>query len=624
MLQRVSRLLKRGVSERGTERLFSRDTLHLAPIFLPVTLAGYTALGIAIWQLSLTTPSLGYFAGVTALLIAAVFAEAFPVPVDNLLAGGRVSLAATFILGTAMIYGWPSAIVVGLLTRATLEIAERRPPVRLLYNTALYALAGAAAGAATAQFSRHERVTLLLAEVAAGAAAFYLVNVPLIAAIMARSSRKPFLPLLRQCVAWTAASSAIMASVSLALKALWDQSPVLADALAGPLGAVALHQRSTHEALRAMRLALTDPLTGLGNHRHFQEQLQVYLEQAGEAGTSLSVCLFDLDNFKQINDRYGHPVGDKVLAQVAARLRTAGNAFRLGGDEFALVLPECGQDEALAQTERLVLALGADTNEHGGTVSFSGGVASFPQHGTERGELVRVADIALYWAKAEGKNRVRLYRADRPVAQHLEELATGPDRIARLHAASALAGAVDARDSYVGSHSERVGELAAACATQFGLPQEQVELVRLAGRLHDLGKVAIPEEILRKRGPLTAREREVLERHPQIGFGMLEPLGVEPVASWVLHHHERWDGHGYPANLSGEQIPFGARIVLVADAYDAMLSDRVYRPMMTREAAIQELTRCAGTQFDPAIVEAFLEGLAHEWGVPEPTALHAV
>jgi diguanylate cyclase (GGDEF)-like protein len=623
MRQRLSRQLRREAAEHSSERLFSRDTLHLAPIFIPVTVAGFTAVVLAIWKLTQTGVTLGYLAGVTVLLIAAIFAEAFPVPVDNL-PGGKVSLAATFILGAAMIYGWPAAVIVGLLTRGTLEIAERRPPVRLLYNSALYALSGFAAGLAVLPFSKHESVGMLLVEVVAGAAAFYFVNVPLIAAIMARSQRKPFGPILRQCIMWTATSSAIMASVSLALKALWDQSPVLAAALAGPLVAVALHQRSTHEALRAMRLAQTDPLTGLGNHRHFQEQLQVYLDEAAATATSLSLCLFDLDNFKQINDRYGHPAGDKVLEQVAARLRAAGNAFRLGGDEFALILPRTGEHAAVEAAERLVAALGADTNEHGGTVSFSGGVASYPQHGTERGELVRVADIALYWAKAEGKNRVRAYEADRPMARHLEELASGPDRIARLHAASALAGAVDARDSYVGSHSERVGELAAACATRFGMPQEQVELVRLAGRLHDLGKVAIPEEILRKRGPLTAREREVLERHPQIGFGMLEPLGVEPVASWVLHHHERWDGHGYPGNLSGEQIPLGARIVLVADAYDAMLSDRVYRPMMTQEAACQELTRCAGSQFDPAVVEAFLEGLAADWNVARPPALRAV
>src|SRR5579863_9684351 len=150
MWQRASRLLTRGTVEPSAERLFSRDTLHLAPIFLPVTLAGYSAVGYALWRLAHTSPSLGYVAGVFALLVAAIFAEAFPVPVDNLLSGGRVSLAATFILGAAMIYGWPAAVVVGLLTRASLEVAARRPPVRLLYNTALYALAGAAAGAATA------------------------------------------------------------------------------------------------------------------------------------------------------------------------------------------------------------------------------------------------------------------------------------------------------------------------------------------------------------------------------------------------------------------------------------------------------------------------------------------
>ncbi|MBV8081031.1 MAG: diguanylate cyclase [Actinobacteria bacterium] len=592
--------------------MLSRETLRLSPVLLPVTLAGFAAVGVAVWHLASHPPSWNWVAGVVALLAASIFAEAFPVPVENL-PGGRVSLAAIFILGTALIYGWAAAIVVGLVTRATLELAERRPPVRVLYNSALYALSAAAAGAATAPFSHHEHVALLIAETAAGAAAFYFVNVPLVAAIMARWSREPFVPLLRSTLTWTAGSSAIMASVSLALKALWDQSPFLSAALAGPLVAVALHQRSTHDALRAMRLALTDPLTGLGNHRHFQEQLHLYLEQAEESSAPLSLCLLDLDNFRQINDRYGHPVGDRVLAQVAGRLRHAGNAFRLGGDEFALVLPGYTETEALEHASKLIRSLASDHTEHGGTVSFSAGVATYPAHGTERSELVRVADISLYWAKAEGKNRAQVYRPDRPVAQQLQQLASGLDRNARLQAASALAHVVDARDAYVGSHSERVGDLAAALATRFGLPQEQVELIRLAGRLHDLGKIAIPEEILTKRGPLTHRERMLLERHPQIGFGMLEALDVEPVASWVLHHHERWDGLGYPANLSGEQIPLGARIILVADAFDAMLSDRVYRPMMTPEAGIEELNRCAGTQFDPQIVEAFVDGLASDW-----------
>ena len=154
-----------------------------------------------------------------------------------------------------------------------------------------------------------------------------------------------------------------------------------------------------------------------------------------------------------------------------------------------------------------------------------------------------------------------------------------------------------------------VGELAARVAKKMGLETEQVELARLAGSLHDLGKLAIPEEILRKPGPLNEAERLVLERHPQIGFRMLDSLGVEPVASWVLHHHERWDGDGYPDRLGGDAIPLGSRILFVADAYDAMTTDRVYRSKLSHDRAISELERCAGTQFDPDVVAALLEEL---------------
>jgi putative nucleotidyltransferase with HDIG domain len=202
---------------------------------------------------------------------------------------------------------------------------------------------------------------------------------------------------------------------------------------------------------------------------------------------------------------------------------------------------------------------------------------------------------------------VRAYRPDVVALDDLRRLAAGNDRAARLRAAATLAHAVDARDAYVGKHSTMVGELAARVARRIGLDGEQVELIRLAGSLHDLGKLAIPEEILRKPGPLDDSERAVLQRHPQIGYRMLDSLGVDPVSSWVLHHHERWDGEGYPAGLTAEQIPLGARILLVADAYDAMTSDRVYRRRLGHETAIAELERYAGSQFDPKIVRAFRE-----------------
>jgi diguanylate cyclase (GGDEF)-like protein len=409
---------------------------------------------------------------------------------------------------------------------------------------------------------------------------------------------------LRSTVRISIVPFALMASASLMLIVLWQRSPLLSVVLLGPVLAIALYQRSTYRELRAMRLALTDPLTNLGNHRHFHERLQHELALAEEGRRPLSLCLVDIDDFKRINDRFGHPTGDRVLSQVGARLRQGGEAFRLGGDEFGILLP--GLDEPSAQTTAtsIVQRLGALELGQVGALTVSAGLATFPEQGVSRDELIRLADSALYWAKEHGKNRVRAYRPDAVELPELRRLAAGPDRAARYRAAASLAKAVDARDAYTGSHSERVGELSARIAVRLGVESELIELIRLAGSLHDLGKLAIPEEILRKSGSLTDADRLVLERHPQIGFRMLESLGVDPAAQWVLHHHERWDGRGYPDGLSGERIPLGARIIFVADAYDAMTSDRVYRRRLSAGQALAELERCAGTQFDPAVVAA--------------------
>ena len=308
----------------------------------------------------------------------------------------------------------------------------------------------------------------------------------------------------------------------------------------------------------------------------------------------LTLCFVDIDDFKKINDRFGHPSGDRVLSQVGGKLRQGGEAFRLGGDEFALLLVDHDEASALAAGNSIVERIGALDLDHIGSVTVSAGLATYPVQGHGRDELIRLADSALYWAKEHGKNRVRLYRPDVVELAELKRLAAGPDRAARYRAAASLAKAVDARDTYTGSHSERVSELAARTAKRLGLDAEQVELT---------------EEILRKPGELTDSERLVLERHPQIGFRMLDSLGVDPVADIVLHHHERWDGAGYPDGLPGEGIPLGARIIFVADAYDAMTSDRIYSPKRSAGAALAELERCSGTQFDPVIVAAFAEEL---------------
>jgi diguanylate cyclase (GGDEF)-like protein len=358
-----------------------------------------------------------------------------------------------------------------------------------------------------------------------------------------------------------------------------------------------------------MRLALTDPLTGLGNHRSFHERLQRELVAAEEEGTPLALCLVDLDELKRINDRHGHPTGDLVLGQVASRLRQGGEAFRLGGDEFAVLLPRQDERQATGVARSIVERVAALDIGAVGPVTVSAGVATYPTHGSGRDELIRCADSALYWAKKDGKNRVRAYAAESVLRANVEQIADRPDRAARQLAAESLAKAVDARDGYGGSHSQRVGDYSARIARRLGADEPAVELTRLAGSLHDLGKLAIPEEILRKPSALSDSERLVLERHPQIGSQMLESLGVEPVAEWVLHHHERWDGAGYPQRLAGDQIPLTARILFVADAYDAMTSERAYAERFTQSEALAELERCAGTQFDPAVVRALTEEL---------------
>jgi diguanylate cyclase (GGDEF)-like protein/putative nucleotidyltransferase with HDIG domain len=585
--------------------LLSRETTRLLPLLGPVALSGYAALTAAGIAFATSRPSVAVLGGVLALAVAAICVEAHPVPIEGVSSEG-ISLAAVFIVGAAVIYGWAPAVIVGFVAEATIELVQRRhSTIRLLYNSSVYALGGAAAGAAASIGAHEQGVAALLLEVLLASGAFYTVNFVLIAGIISRWAREPFLPLVRKSLYWTAVPFSIMASVSLMLAVLWDRSPLLATALVGPLVAIGLYQRSVYSALKAMRLALTDPLTGLGNHRHFHERLQRDLDKAQAEGFPLTLCLLDIDNFKQINDRFGHPVGDRVLAQVAARLRQGGEAFRLGGDEFALLLPRRDEHEGLSIARSVIDRVSETDCEQGGRLSMSAGIATYPQHGVERNELVRVADSALYLAKDQGKNTVRVYRPDLMELAELRRLAEGPDRAARLRAAASLAHAVDARDAYTGSHSYMVGELAARVARHMGLDSEAIELTRLAGSLHDLGKLAIPEEILRKPGPLNEAERLVLERHPQIGFRMLDSLGVEPVASWVLHHHERWDGAGYPERKTAEEIPLGSRILFVADAYDAMTTDRVYRSKLSHERAMAELARCAGTQFDPDVVAAF-------------------
>ena len=584
-------------------RLPPRVLVLLAPIWA----AGLAVATAAAVSFATTPHDLAEIAGPLAFLLASTLASRYPVPIEGAESGG-VTLSFVFGASGIVLFGWEAGVLIALAAPAIVQLLEHRPLERIAFNASVFAI-GAGAAAVLVSLIDGSGTAAIVAQVVVSATSQYALNLLLVSAAVAGMARRPFAELVVSSARATAVPFALMGSAALMLVVLWQRSPLLSAALVGPLLAISLYQRSAYQALRAMRLALTDPLTGLGNHRSFQERLKHQLLRAEAEDEPVTLCMIDVDDFKRINDLYGHPVGDRVLAQVGSRLRQNGEAFRLGGDEFALLLPGVTADESLAAAAAVLDRIGSLEVAEVGSVTASAGIAGFPHQAFDRDELIRLADSALYWAKEHGKNRVHVYRPDVVELAELRRLAHGPDRAARFRAAASLAKAVDARDTYTGSHSTRVAELSSWIAHRLGFDQEHIELTRLAASLHDLGKLAIPEEILRKPGPLTDAERLVLQRHPEIGYRMLESLGVDPIADWVLHHHERWDGTGYPERLRGEEIPLGARIIFVADAYDAMTSERAYRGRLTPREAIEELEHCSGTQFDPAIVAAFAQEL---------------
>ena len=397
----------RGGGVRSDERrAFSR----LLPTLLPVVAAGAAVLAAAVLSVVTAPPSLAGAAGVLALFAAALLAEAYPVPVESL-PGGYVSLAAVFFVGAAVLFGPAEAAVIAVGVRVTLDLAQHRPRVRLLYNGGAYALSAGAAGAAAAAVGSGS-VGHLVLQVVAAACAYYVVNVVLISAAIARWAGEPFFSILRTSAYWTIVPFAIMTSGSLMLAVLWERSPPLALALFGPLLAVALYQRSMHQALVATRLALTDALTGLGNQGHFHERLQQELDEAEAERRPLALCLLDVDELKLVNDRYGHAVGDRLLAMVGSCLRHGGEAFRVGGDEFALLLPRREAEDALPIAEAVLRRVTALEVVPGHRTRISAGLAVFPTRTPQRSGLYRAADEALYASKREGLNRVHVYRGD--------------------------------------------------------------------------------------------------------------------------------------------------------------------------------------------------------------------
>ena len=356
-----------------------------------------------------------------------------------------------------------------------------------------------------------------------------------------------------------------------------------------------------------------DALTRIASHRVFQDRLAHECERAYRFGDTFMLLMLDLDNFRPINERHGHRVGDRVLLELSrkfrSQLREIDLVARFGGDQFAMILPHTFEKGGVEVAERLrrniaawVFPLSASAQVR---LAVSIGLCSYPQDGMSPPEMIEAAQKALGFAKAMGGNQVQLAR-DLPSRESAGNVVSLPHS-GREAIVRSLAAAVDVRDGYTREHSHLVSDLSAAIARRIGLPSSDVARISVGALLHDVGKIGVPDAILTKDGDLSPQEWECIREHPELGRRILEQapelLDVMPL---VFHHQERWDGTGYPQQLRGEDIPLGARIIAAADAYHAIRSDRPYRIGRTHREAMRELRRCSGEQFDPRVVEALL------------------
>jgi len=429
----------------------------------------------------------------------------------------------------------------------------------------------------------------------------------------------------------------------------------LADLISG-----ALHNALTFQ--KAQEQAITDGLTGVKTHRFFMEALSSEWKRSSRAGRCFALVLMDLDRFKFVNDFYGHLEGDLVLQRVGQILesncRRSDVVARYGGDEFVILMPETAMEQARQLASKLRGWVASDPLLREKNISASFGIACYPLHGSSPQELIQVADASMYLSKHQGGNTVstadhvdpnearrwkrdvleaylgvtlkRLFatgpEAFDEIQQRLRQFTDslppsesssasaqeGPSALPQsiLDTVTSLAYAIDAKDQYTQGHSQKVSAYAALLAESLGMSEPEVEEIRLAAVLHDVGKVGIPEAILNKGGPLNPDEWDTMKTHVNFGGKLLELLApLERIRLMILHHHEFFDGSGYPKALSSESIPLGARIITIADSYDTITSDRSYKKGRTADQALAELERCAGTQFDPRLVEAFVRAM---------------
>ena len=378
-------------------------------------------------------------------------------------------------------------------------------------------------------------------------------------------------------------------------------------------------------------LILQDPLTGLYNHRYLERVLRAELSRARRYASPLSIIMIDIDYFKAINDAYGHSFGDVILKQFAEHLqrmvRKYDSVIRYGGEEFVIVSSAIDMSSALSMAQRILDAVSLynfGNKQQTVKLKLSMAVASYPEDKISKPmHLVEIAERILDKVKESGGNRAyssedlknngstliktRMVTDVKSLRNKIDKLTKRSSQTFR-EAIFALARTIESKDRTTGEHVERTVRYATEIAEGLGLSKEETERIKQGCILHDLGKVGINENILSKKGKLTAAEFAEIKKHPQIGANILRPIKfMHDIIPLVLYHHERWDGKGYPAGLKGEEIPIGARIISLADVYQALTANRPYRKALPKKKAIEIIKKGSGTQFDPIVVNQFLE-----------------
>lgn len=372
--------------------------------------------------------------------------------------------------------------------------------------------------------------------------------------------------------------------------------------------------KTESEHIRKLKnLANEDGLTEVYNHRYFHETLIEKIKSYELDKKPISLIFLDIDHFKNYNDLYGHQKGDEVLKTIGlllkSNVREGDIVARYGGEEFSVILPATSEQAAIKIAENIRIKIQetpfeGEENQPHGKLTASIGVSVFPDKAKNDVELIKSADDALYRAKFFNKNRVEVYYS---ILDELKE-DIEDKHIDLITSIKTLISVINAKDRYTYGHVERVVVYSRLFAEKLQLSVEDKKKLIYGAYMHDIGKINIMEEILNKKMPLTKEEWEILKLHPENGVEIIKPVeSLDEIAPLILHHHERYDGKGYPDNLKGEDIPYLARVLTVVDCFDAMTSNRPYSKRKTHDEAIEELKSCSGTQFDPMIAEAFIE-----------------